>query len=129
MSRRLARLGGQIQEEVSEIISRKVRDPRVGFVTLTGVKVSPDLSYASIYISVMGSSKDVERSLDCLEGARSYIRLELARRLHLRHVPEIRFHHDISCERGARIDSLLRDLRECGDDGSTQDDGNIQEDR
>lgn len=125
-------MAGQIQEEVSEIIVRKLRDPRLGFVTLTGVKVSPDLSYADIYVSVMGGGEDVKRSLDCLEGARSYIRSELGSRMRVKHLPEIRFHHDTSAERGARIDSLLRDLKECGeergDDPSAPDQGSLQED-
>jgi len=122
MSRRLARLNGQIQEEVSDIIARKIRDPRLGFVTLTGVRVSPDLSYASIYVSILGSAGEVERSLECLDGARSYIRSELGSRLRVRHIPEIRFHHDQSCERGARIESLLRDIKESSDEGSVQED-------
>jgi ribosome-binding factor A len=122
VSRRLARIGGQIQEEVSEIISRRLRDPRLGFVTLTGVKVSADLSYASIYISVMGSEDDVKRSIACLDGARSYIRSELGRRLRFKHVPEIRFHQDDSCRKGARIESILKDLKEHRDDGSIQED-------
>lgn len=111
-SRRLDRLCGQIQEEVSEIISRKLKDPRVGFVTLTGVKVSADLSYATIYVSVMGEAGEVERSMACLDGASSFIRAELARRLAIRHIPEIRFFHDDSGIKGARIDSILKDLRE-----------------
>jgi ribosome-binding factor A len=115
-SRRLSRLCGQIQEEVSEIITRKLRDPRVGFVTLTGVKVSPDLSYASIYVSVLGSQGDVKKTLAGLDGAKSFIRSELARRLEIRHVPELRFHHDDSSEKGARIDLLLKNLKEDKDD-------------
>ncbi len=120
-TRRLDRLCAQIQEEVSEIISRKLRDPRIGFVTLTGVKVSADLSYASIYVSVMGSPEDIERSIACLGGAASFIRSELAKRLQIRHIPEIRFHHDDSCTKGARIDSILKHLKESRDDPGLQD--------
>jgi ribosome-binding factor A len=114
-------LCGQIQEEVSEIIARKLKDPRVGFVTLTGVKVSPDLSYASIYVSVMGSQQEVEKTLAGLDGAKSFIRSELARRLEIRHVPEIRFHHDDSSVKGARIDVILKHLKECRDDPGSED--------
>ena len=110
--RRLSRLNSQVQEEVSEIISRRLKDPRIGFVTLTGVKVSADLSYASIYVSVMGGPIDIEKSLACLEGAASFIRSELGKRLHIRRIPEVRFYHDDSCVKGARIDSILRDLKE-----------------
>jgi ribosome-binding factor A len=136
MSRRLARLAAQIQEEICDVLARKIRDPRVGFVTLTGVKVTADLSYADVYVSVMGTGEEVKRTLDSLEGARSYIRSELGSRLRVKHVPEIRFHHDTSAERGARIDSLLRDLKECaqecneehGDDQGATDGGSLQED-
>jgi ribosome-binding factor A len=110
-SRRLDRLCAQIQEEVSDIISRKLKDPRVGFVTLTGVKVSPDLSYATIYVSVMGDPGELERTMACLDHARSFVRMELASRLEVRHIPELRFFHDDSGAKGARIDSILRDLR------------------
>ena len=129
MSIRLARLAGQIQEEVSEIIARKLRDPRVGFVTLTGVKVTPDLSYANIYVSVMGSAEDVTRTLKGLDQARSYIRSELGGRMRVKHVPEIRFFHDTSAERGARIDSLLRDLKESSNEPDAPAEGSLPEDR
>ena len=119
-SRRLGRLSSQIQEEVSEIIARKIKDPRLGFVTVTGTKVSPDLSYASVYVSVLGSAADIERNLACLDSAKSYIRSELGRRLSVRHVPELRFHHDDSSLKGARIDSILKDLKEAKNDGSPE---------
>lgn len=143
-SRRLDRLCGQIQEEVCDIISRKLRDPRVGFVTLTGVKVSPDLSYATIYVSVMGEPGDIKRTMASLDGARSFIRVELGRRLEIRRIPEVRFFHDDSGIKGARIDSILKDLREGreggegreaeegGDGGQgkdNNDDSSLQEDR
>ena len=119
-SRRLDRLGGQIQEEVSDIILRKLRDPRIGFVTVTKVRVSADLSYASIYISVMGGAEDIDRSLESLEGASSFIRSEMGRRLKIRHIPEIRFHYDDTEIKGARIDSLLKRLKESRDDRDPQ---------
>ncbi|MFZ1946288.1 MAG: 30S ribosome-binding factor RbfA [bacterium] len=119
-SRRLGRLGSQIQEEVSEIIARKIKDPRLGFVTLTGVRVSADLSYASVYVSVLGTAGDIKRNLACLDSAKSFIRSELGKRLSVKHVPELRFHHDDSGARGARIDSILKDLKEAKDDGSPE---------
>lgn len=117
--RRLGRLGGQIQEEISDIIARKLKDPRVGFVTLTGVKVSPDLSYASVYVSVMGSQQEIDNTLAGLEGAKSFIRSELARRLSVKHTPELRFHLDDSLAKGAHIDEILKHLKEDKDDPST----------
>jgi len=121
-SRRLDRLCSQIQEEVCDVLARRLKDPRLGFVTLTGVKVSADLSYATIYVSVMGGPEDVKRNMACLESAKSFIRSELGKRLRVRHVPEIRFFHDDSGAKGARIDSLLRDLKETRDDCGVQGD-------
>ena len=106
------RLGGQVQEEVSEIISRKLKDPRIGFVTVTRAKVTADLGYADVYVSVMGSQEDIERTFACLGSAASFIRAELGRRLRIKRIPEIRFRYDDSTARGARIDSILKDLKE-----------------
>ena len=115
-SRRLIRLGNQIQEEISDIMVRKLKDPRLGFVSVTRAKVSADLSYANVYFSVIGDKGDTERTMTCLEHAASFIRSELGRRLHVKRIPELRFFYDDSSVRGARIDSILRDLKE-GDDG------------
>ena len=108
-------MGGQIQEEVSEIISRRIKDPRLGFVTVTGVKVTADLKYASVYVSVMGSDQDIETSFACLRGAARFVRTELGKRLRIKRIPEIRFRYDDTGIKGARIDSLLRGLRKNGD--------------
>jgi ribosome-binding factor A len=122
VSRRLDRLGGQIQEEISDIIARKLKDPRVGFVSVTGVRVSADLSVASVYVSAMGEEEEAGRSLAGLEGAAAYIRQELGRRLRIKRIPELRFFRDDSAAKGARIDELLRDLREEKDERSTGED-------
>ncbi len=110
-SRRLTRLGQQIQEEVSEIIHRRIKDPRIGFVTITGVRVTADLSFAYIYVSAMGSSEQVDQSFKCLTGAAGFIRSELGRRLRVKHVPELRFKYDDSPQRGAKIESMLKELK------------------
>ena len=115
-SRRLTRLGSQIQEEISDIIRRKLKDPRLGFVSITRAKVSADLSYASVYFSVIGDEGDTERTMTCLEHAARFIRSELGRRLHVKRIPELRFFYDDSSVKGARIESILKDLKE-GDDG------------
>lgn len=112
--KRTDRLGGQIQQEISEIISRKIKDPRIGFVTITGVKMSPDLRYATVYITVMGADEEADMSLACLESASSFIRHELGGRLHVKHVPELRFHMDEAALRGRRIDSILREIKDPG---------------
>jgi len=115
-SRRLARLAGQFQVEISDIIRRKLKDPRLGFVSVTRAKVSADLSYASVYFSVIGSKNDTERTMTCLEHAANFIRSELGRRLHIKRIPELRFFYDDSSVKGARIEKILKNLKE-GDDG------------
>ena len=115
-SRRLTRLGSQIQEEISDIITRKLKDPRLGFVSVTRAKVSADLSYASVYFSVIGDEGDSERAMLCLEHAANFIRSELASRLHVKRMPELRFFYDDSSAEGARIERILKDLKE-GNDG------------
>jgi ribosome-binding factor A len=115
-SRRISRLCDQIQEEVSDIMHRKLKDPRLGFVTVTRVKLAADLSHADIYVSVMGSPDDVARSTTCLSGASSFIRSELGRRLRIKHIPELTFRYDDSGVKGARIELILKHLKE-GKDG------------
>jgi ribosome-binding factor A len=110
--KRTERLAGQIQREIGDIISRKVKDPRLGFVTVTGVKMSPDLRYATVYITVMGGDEDAEKSLGCLETAAGFIRHELAGRLHVKHLPELRFFMDEAALRGRRIDNILREIKD-----------------
>jgi ribosome-binding factor A len=121
-SRRISRLCDQIQEEVSDIIHRKLKDPRVGFVTVTGVKLAADLSQASIYVSVMGSPDDVTKTMTCLDGASSFIRSELGRRLRIKRIPELTFRFDDSGVKGARIEAILRQLKEGRDGEGLQSD-------
>jgi ribosome-binding factor A len=111
-SRRLSRLGSQMQEEISDIIRRKLKDPRLGFVSITSAKVSADLSYASVYFSVIGGESETARASACLEHAARFIRSELGRRLRVKRIPELRFFYDDSALRGARIEKILRDLKE-----------------
>lgn len=118
--RRIGRLGDQIQEEVSDIIRRKMKDPRVGFVSVTGVKVSPDLSVAQVWVSVMGESDDIDKNLNCLKGAAGFIRAELGRRLRIKRIPELKFHYDDSSVKGARIDSILKHLKDTNDEEPVQ---------
>lgn len=113
--RRLSRLADQIQEEVSDIIHRKLKDPRLGFTSITKVRVAADLSLADVYVSIMGSQGEIDRSVACLDGAARFIRSELGGRLRIKRIPEIRFHYDDSCVKGARIDSILRQLKKGGD--------------
>ncbi|MFH1312266.1 MAG: 30S ribosome-binding factor RbfA [Candidatus Eisenbacteria bacterium] len=121
-SRRISRLCDQIQEEVSDILYRKLKDPRLGFVTITRVKLAPDLSQSNIYVSVMGSPEDIAETIECLDRASSFVRSELGKRLRIKRIPELIFRYDDSAVRGARIESILKDLREGKDGESLQDD-------
>ena len=119
--RRADRVEGLLQEEISNLV-RKMKDPRIGFVTITGVEVTDDLRHAKVYVSVMGdevggadeaadASKTVRaQTLEGLRSAAGFIRRELGRMLTLRRIPEIVFRYDESVERGARIDALLSKL-------------------
>ena len=109
---RLERVAEQIKEEISGILAKKVNDPRIGFVSLTDVEISPDLKHAKVFVSIMGKdTAEQNRSLEGLKCAQRFIRGELGKVLKLRVVPEIRFVKDISLERGDRILQLLYQLR------------------
>jgi ribosome-binding factor A len=102
----------QIQHEVSLMISRDLKDRRVGFVTVTGVRISPDLRHARIFVSVMGSEKQKKDSVNALNHAAGWIRRELGQRIRMKFLPEILFDTDASQDYGERIDRLLDDIRE-----------------
>ena len=101
-----------IQQTLSELIQSRVKDPRLGFVTVTGCRVSKDLKVARVFVSVMGPDEDRTTSMDTLNRASSFLRKELAGQLSMRHTPELIFDYDDSIERGSRINKLLDDLRE-----------------
>lgn len=102
---RSRRIGDQIQRALSELIRREVKDPRLGMVTLTEVRVSRDLAYATVFYSVLGA--DAAMTQEILEGAADYLRGPLGRSLGLRHSPQIRFTRDELIEKGARMSELI----------------------
>ena len=107
--RRPEKVAERIREEVSQIIAGDLKDPRIGFVTVTDARVSPDLRHARIYVSVMGSDQDVESSLAALRSASGYIRHELGRSLHLMRTPELHFQFDQTATSAARIEEILKE--------------------
>ncbi len=109
-SRRPQRLGLQIQHEVSLMISRDMKDRRVGFVTVTGIRMSPDLSHAKIYISLMGPEHERDESLATLNHATGWMRRELGRRIRMKSVPDIVFVEDTSQDYGEHIDRLIDEI-------------------
>ncbi|MBU0686583.1 MAG: 30S ribosome-binding factor RbfA [Candidatus Margulisbacteria bacterium] len=100
-----------IKQEVSSILKRKVNDPRIGFVSITDVSITPDLKYAQIYVSIMGDETAKLKSLAGLNSAKSFIRGELGHVLEFRVVPDISFVRDDSIERGSRILNLLSKIK------------------
>src|SRR5690606_15860806 len=106
---RVERVREELKKEASDII-RKLKDPRIGFVTVTDVEVSGDLRHVKIFVSVYGDETEKSATMEALERASGFVRTEVGRRIRLRHTPEIRFVFDASMERGARIFQLLREV-------------------
>jgi len=111
-SHRPERVGELIRETVAAFLTEHVRDPRIGFVTVTGVEVSADLGHARVRVSVMGTDEERARSLEGLESAARFLRAQLSRELHLRTSPELRFELDRGLEHALRIDQVLKHLKD-----------------
>ena len=110
--RRPDKVGGVIQEEISRMLLREIKDPRIGFVTITRVKVSKDLRFVKVYFSVLGDQAAREDSLRGLNSAVGFMRRELGRRLRLRYVPDIVFSFDHSLEHMSRLAELIQEIHE-----------------
>ncbi|OEH85860.1 ribosome-binding factor A [Desulfuribacillus stibiiarsenatis] len=105
------KIAEQIKKEVSQLIQQEIKDPRIGFSTVTDVEVTGDVSQATIFISVLGNETQKEDSLKALKSAVGFIRREVGRRMRLRHTPEILFSFDNSIEYGSRIEKILSDIK------------------
>jgi len=106
---RTDRVAALLQAALSELLIRGVKDPRVGMVTITGVKLSPDLKHATVYVSTFGDAEAQARVLAGLSSARSYLQSQAGRRLGLRFTPELRFEIDPTIGAAARLEDLLRE--------------------
>lgn len=116
-SRRPQRLALQIRQEVSLLISRDMKDRRIGFVTVTGVRLSPDLRHAKIFISVMGSPEsEKEETVEILNRATGWIRRELGQKIRVKFLPDIEFFTDLSQDYGEKIDRLIDKIHEHEDE-------------
>ncbi|MCM3572729.1 MULTISPECIES: 30S ribosome-binding factor RbfA [Mesobacillus] len=111
MGHRVNRVGEQMKKEIGDIISRKIKDPRVGFVTVTDVEVTGDLQQAKVYISVLGDEQQREDTLKGLAKAKGFIRTEIGQRIRLRKTPELIFEFDETMAYGNRINSLIHELQ------------------
>ncbi len=109
---RTSRVAEQMKKELGEIVNHKLKDPRIGFVTITDVELTNDLLQATVYISVLGHEAEKNRTLEGLQKATGFIRSEIGKRIRLRKVPEITFALDEAQEYGNRIEMILKKLKE-----------------
>jgi ribosome-binding factor A len=111
---RMRRVDEAMRAVLSDAIASDLKDPRVGFVTVTGVKTSPDLRHARVYVSVLGSDAERAESMEGLQSAHGFLQRRLASELTLKHTPALSFEYDDSVDRGLRVNELLRDEVETG---------------
>jgi ribosome-binding factor A len=112
MSQRTDRLDSQIRAELMELLQREMKDPRIGFVTITRVETARDLGSARVWVSIYGSDEDRQRSMDALTDAAPWMRRRLGERLRIRHVPQLVLRRDDSIEAGDRVLRILRQIEE-----------------
>jgi len=110
MSLRTTRVNELLRAELSELILRQVKDPRVGegLITITEIRVSPDLRHATVFVSHLGTDEERQHALEGLQHAAPFLHRELVHRLRMRNVPDLVFRFDPSIERGARLSDLIR---------------------
>jgi ribosome-binding factor A len=102
-----------VNEQLKQVLSEgigELKDPRIGFVTVTGVEATEDLREAKVYVSVYGQEREREKTLEALERAHGVLQAKLNRELHLRRTPQLTFHYDPSVERGVRMTQLIDEL-------------------
>jgi ribosome-binding factor A len=129
------RVGEQIRQEIGRLLSREVHDPRIGFVTVTRVKVSPDLQQARVFYTIIGDERVKRETARGLDAARPFLRRHLGSLMRLRRVPELTFEFDRSVEHQDRVEQILRDIADerqareaanpeghTGESGSSEDD-------
>jgi ribosome-binding factor A len=109
MTDRMRRVNESVRQVLSEQVGR-LKDPRIGFVTVTGVETSPDLRHARVFVSVLGSERKRQQTLSGLEAAHSVLQSVLARELRLKRTPQLAFEYDPSVERGVRMTKLIDEL-------------------
>jgi len=103
----MRRIDVAMREVLGEAITKDLQDPRVGFVTVTGVKTSPDLRQAYVYVSVLGGDQQRADSLEALQAARGFLQARLAQSLRIKHTPTLQFVYDASVDNGMRISALI----------------------
>ena len=104
---RTRRVSEQIQRELAVLVRDEIKDPRLGMISVSGAEVSRDLSYATVYVSVLGDDKAVTESLTVLNRAAGFLRHRLGQSMRIRTVPQLKFEFDSSLQEGARMDALI----------------------
>jgi ribosome-binding factor A len=104
---RMRRVDEAVREVLSDVLTHELKDPRVGFVTVTDVKTSPDLSHARVYVSVLGDAAAVEASMEGLRSAHGFLQGRVGGELRLKHTPTLTFFHDDTAERAQRLERLM----------------------
>ncbi|MFO7892973.1 MAG: 30S ribosome-binding factor RbfA [Longimicrobiales bacterium] len=117
---RVERVNEQLKREISRIVVRELKDPRVDAVTVTRVSAAPDLTFARVHVQLMGDEAERQETMEGLEAATPYVRRLLGDRITMRRVPELRFEQDRSLERAMRIEELLSEA-EMGEDREDED--------
>jgi ribosome-binding factor A len=131
-TRRTAQLGEVLRAEISNVITRELRDPDVGWATVMEVEVATDMKFARVHVSVLGDEETQERTITALDKSRAKIRHLVAQRVRLRYMPDLEFRLDRTAERAARIEGILKDVvppaapeedeeQEQGDDGTDRE--------
>ena len=109
MSERMRRVNAAVREVLSEAVG-ELKDPRIGFVTITGVQTTTDLRQAVVYVSVLGNERKREQSIDGLQAAHGLLQAKIARELRLKRTPQLTFEYDPTVERGVRMTQLIDEL-------------------
>ncbi len=107
--KRSQRVGDLLREEIADLVIHRLKDPRIGFVTITGVDVTDDIKIAKVYVSIL-EDEDKKTTLEILNSAKSFIRSELSKRLRMKFIPSIEFRLDTSIEYGNRIEKLFKKI-------------------
>src|SRR3954469_13467021 len=124
--KRPERVGHLLQQRLAELFARGLKDPRIGLVTITGVKMSPDLREARVYWTVHGDPEQRKHTAKGLDKARGFLRREIAAELKLRVTPDLHFTYDEAIDRGERIEQLIREMH---DEERTRDSGALAPER
>ena len=119
---RAIRVARVVRAEIADLLTKGLKDPRVGFVSIMGVRMSPDLHYANVYVSLYGSEKQKKDSLIGLRRSAGWVRRELGRRLKLRLTPEVRFFEDTTLDDVFHLEKVFEEIKESDERGANEED-------